>query len=43
MNHTKDAELVQQNKNGKPNLKGDYNNVAILFVLYVFQGENNRL
>lgn len=23
----------------KPNLKGDYNNVAILFFLYVLQGE----
>lgn len=44
MSHKKETKVFQnESVEEPPNLKGDYQNVALLFILYVLQGRRNFL
>lgn len=36
-------ETKKVSEDEKPNLKGDYGNILILFLLYVLQGESDEI
>lgn len=40
-NKTRREKIEVESEDEKPNLKGDYGNILILFLLYVLQGGKN--